>query len=77
MPAAPRPIIPGVGALLDIPYKSQSDPDAAISRNDCGPACLAMLLNALGIPATTDAVFHRTGAAADGYVSMAQLMRAA
>ena len=34
-----------------------------------------MLLNALGVAATTDAVFQRTGAAADGYVSMAQLMR--
>jgi len=62
--------------LLDLAYKSQFDPDAAASRNDCGPACVAMLVNGLGIAATTDAVFHRTGAAADGYVSMAQLMRA-
>ncbi len=61
--------------LLKIAYKSQYDADAAASRNDCGPACLAMLLNALGVAATTDAVFQRTGAAADGYVSMAQLMR--
>ncbi len=61
--------------LLTVPYKSQFDLDAAASRNDCGPACLAMLLNALGVAATTDAVFQRTGAAADGYVSMAQLMR--
>ena len=61
--------------LLHIAYKSQYDSDAAASRNDCGPACLAMLLNALGVAATTDAVFQRTGAAADGYVSMAQLMR--
>ena len=64
-----------MATLLTIPYKSQFDPDAGRSRNDCGPACLAMLLNALGIVATTDAVFQRTGAAADGYVSMAQLMR--
>ena len=61
--------------LLTLPYKSQYDPDAAASRNDCGPACLAMLLNGLGLAVTTDAVFQRTGAAADGYVSMAQLMR--
>ncbi len=61
--------------LLNIAYKSQYDADAAASRNDCGPACLAMLLNALGVAATTDDVFQRTGAAADGYVSMAQLMR--
>jgi predicted double-glycine peptidase len=61
--------------LLNIAYKSQYDTDAVASRNDCGPACLAMLLNALGVAATTDAVFQRTGAASDGYVSMAQLMR--
>ena len=59
-------------SLLSIEYKSQYDPDAVASRNDCGPACLAMLANALGTMATTDAVFHRTGATADGYVSMAQ-----
>lgn len=64
-----------MATLLTVPYKSQYDADAGQSRNDCGPACLAMLLNALGVAATTDAVFQRTGAAADGYVSMAQLMR--
>jgi hypothetical protein len=66
-----------MSVLLNITYKSQYDPDAAVSRNDCGPACLAMLVNALGVTATTDAVFRRTGASADGYISMAQLMRAA
>ena len=66
-----------MAVLLRVDYKSQYDPDAAASRNDCGPTCLAMLVNALGIAATSDVVFHRTGAAADGYVSMAQLMRAA
>lgn len=64
-----------MATLLNLAHKSQYDPDAAASRNDCGPACLAMLLNGLGVAATTDAVFQRTGAAADGYVSMAQLMR--
>lgn len=63
--------------VLDIPYKSQCDPDASASRNDCGPACLAMILNGLGQPVTTDAVFRRTGAAPDGYVSSAQLLRVA
>jgi len=66
-----------MSVLLNLTYKSQYDPDAAASRNDCGPACLAMLVNALGVAATTDAVFHRTGATAEGYISMAQLMRAA
>lgn len=64
-----------MATVLTVPYKSQFDPDAGQSRNDCGPTCLAMLLNALGLAATTDAVFQRTGAVADGYVSMAQLMR--
>ena len=41
-----------MNTLLDIAYKSQYDPDAAVSRNDCGPACLAMLLNALGTAVT-------------------------
>ncbi|MCC7360918.1 MAG: C39 family peptidase [Anaerolineales bacterium] len=66
-----------MSVLLNLAYKSQYDADAAASRNDCGPACLAMLVNALGVAATTDAVFHRTGAAAQGYISMAQIMRAA
>lgn len=66
-----------MGTLLNTAYKSQYDPDAAVSRNDCGPCCLAMLLNGLGLPATTDAVFQRTGAAANQYVSVAQLMRVA
>lgn len=32
-------------ARLDIPYRSQEDNDAWGKRNDCGPACAAMLLN--------------------------------
>ena len=64
-----------MGTLLNIAYKSQHDLDAAESRNDCGPACLAMLLNALGVAVTTDGVFQRTGAPADGYLSTAQLRR--
>ncbi len=60
--------------LLNIAYKSQYDPDAAESRNDCGPACVAMLLNGLGQAVTTDAVFRRTGAPPDGYIATAQLM---
>jgi ABC-type bacteriocin/lantibiotic exporter with double-glycine peptidase domain len=64
-----------MGTILSLPYKSQYDPDAGVSRNDCGPTCLAMLLNAYGITATTDAVFRRTGASPDQYISVAQLMR--
>lgn len=58
---------------LDAPYKSQLDDDADASRNDCGPACLAMLLNGLNIPTTTNAVFARTGAGPDEFTSTTQL----
>ena len=34
--------------IPSIPYKSQYDDDASDFRNDCGPACVAMVLNALG-----------------------------
>ncbi len=66
-----------MGTLLTLDYKSQFDPDAGEARNDCGPACLAMILNAFGVPATTDAVFRRTAARPDRYISIAQLMRVA
>lgn len=59
-----------------IPYKSQLDADANEFRNDCGPTCLAMVLNAFGKNVTTNAVFRRTGAGANDYVSVSQLMRA-
>lgn len=59
-----------------IPYKSQYDPDAEEFRNDCGPACLAMVLNGFGINVSTNAVFRKTGAKANNYVSVSQLMRA-
>ena len=67
-----------MGTIIpSIPYKSQYDPDANEFRNDCGPACVAMLLQAFGISASTDAVYRKTGAPANNYVSAAQLMRAA
>jgi ABC-type bacteriocin/lantibiotic exporter with double-glycine peptidase domain len=33
---------------MDIPYRSQWDPDALQKRSDCGPACVAMVLDAFG-----------------------------
>ncbi len=63
--------------LQSIPYKSQYDADANDFRNDCGPACVAMILNALGRNVTTNTVYRKTGAAANGYVSVGQMMRAA
>jgi len=65
-------------ALLipSIPYKSQYDPDASEFRNDCGPASLAMILQAFGINVSTNAVYRKTGTEANRYVSVSQLMRA-
>ena len=36
---------PGVKALLNVPYRSQEDPDSRKFRNDCGPACVAMYID--------------------------------
>lgn len=67
-----------MGALIpSIPYKSQYDLDAGEFRNDCGPAALAMLLHGFGVNVSTNAVYRRTGAIANHYVSVGQLMRAA
>jgi uncharacterized protein YvpB len=67
-----------MGVIIpSIPYKSQYDPDANVFRNDCGPACLAMLLNAFGYSASTNVVYAKTGAKPNNYVSVAQLMRVA
>jgi hypothetical protein len=63
--------------LRTIPYKSQYDDDASQYRNDCGPACVAMILNALGLNVTTNTVFRRSGANWNSYVSVSQMIRAA
>ncbi|MCB2179667.1 C39 family peptidase [bacterium] len=63
--------------ITQIPYKSQYDADANQYRNDCGPACVAMILNGLGKEVTTNTVYRRSGADANGYVSVSQMMRAA
>jgi nucleoid-associated protein YgaU len=65
-----------MGVIIpSIPYKSQLDPDAGDFRNDCGPTCLAMILNAAGIEVSTNTVYRKTGADANDYVSVSQLMR--
>ncbi|MBN2503180.1 MAG: C39 family peptidase [Anaerolineales bacterium] len=62
--------------IPSIPYKSQVDADADDNRNDCGPTALAMVLNAFGHNVTTNAVYKRTGAKPNAYVSVTQLMNA-
>jgi hypothetical protein len=63
--------------LRTIPYKSQYDDDASEYRNDCGPACVAMILNGLGLNVATNSVFRRSGADRNAYVSVSQMIRAA
>lgn len=43
---------------LNVPYRSQWDTDADKHSADCGPTCLAMMLNYLQISMTPDAVYN-------------------
>jgi len=61
---------------LDVFYKSQWDSDGGISKDDCGPTCLAMILNYYGENLTTDEVFKAAGAGIDKYVTISQLIKA-
>lgn len=60
---------------LPVPYKSQHDPDAHGTKNDCGPASAAMILNYYGENTTTDEVFRRTQAG-QGLIRVAELKKA-
>ncbi len=40
--------------ISDIPYRSQWDADASLSRGDCGIVCVTMLANWRGIEITPD-----------------------
>ncbi len=43
---------------LNIPHRSQwAVPDADLAAGDCGPTCVAMLLNGLDIPVTPDDLY--------------------
>lgn len=46
---------------LDIPYRSQWDPDASDHESDCGPTCVTMLLNGQGMTMTPDDVYQFIG----------------
>ncbi len=49
------------GRILNVPYRSQYDADAALKRSDCGPACLAMILGAVGRAMSTRAITAASG----------------
>ncbi len=53
------------GRILNVSYKSQNDPDALEKNNDCGPACVAMLLLAQGQEVRTDDVYAASSVMAD------------
>jgi len=52
-----------MGTKLLVPYKSQVGPNAGYSHNDCGPACVAMMLAAAGTDVTIDSMYTNGPAA--------------
>ena len=62
---------------LNIPYRSQWADDASTHQTDCGPACMAMLLNAYGKWATPDSLykFINPPKPLNKFVTMAELMQ--
>ena len=66
------------GVKLNIPYRSQWDPDAKDHYADCGPTALCMILNGLGDPVNPDELYKYIGArGASEYTSFADLKTAA
>jgi hypothetical protein len=68
---------------INVPYRSQWAADAGFKNGDCGPTCLAMILNFHGQAITPDGVYqHITYGEHDpdpekGYTNFNQLMKAA
>ena len=58
---------------LKVPYKSQWGVGANESRDDCGPACVSMLLAAYGIDKSVDEVFRATGASPNSLTTFDKL----
>jgi len=65
------------GRILNVSYKSQNDPDALKKNNDCGPACVAMLLLAQGQEVHTDDVYAASSVMADQPLRFDQVEAAA
>jgi hypothetical protein len=64
-----------MGMVLDVPYRSQWDEDATKTTTDCGPACLAMLLDYYGKQVSINELFSATGVQPGRYVGFGQLQR--
>jgi len=65
---------PALPKFVDVPYRSQHDPDAQLTRADCGPACVAMLLEWRQIGISIDSITRRTSL---GATNAGQLMAVA
>jgi hypothetical protein len=63
--------------ILNVPYKSQNDPDANLKRTDCGSCCVAMILNGIGQPVTTNAVTAAANQQGDNGLMQSQVVSAA
>lgn len=61
---------------LPVAYSSQWDSDAALSKDDCGPACIKMVLNFFGENLTIDQIFKKTGAPVNSLISIPQMITA-
>ena len=64
------------GRVLPVPHKAQVGATANARRNDCGAACVAMVLEAVGNPATVDAIAVKYQTAANRYMTFTELMMA-
>ncbi len=63
--------------ILNVPYKSQNDPDAQAQNNDCGPACIAMILLTQSQSVATADVYAASGAERDRALTFAEITTAA
>lgn len=61
---------------INVPYASQWDISANLSKDDCGPACISMILNYYGENTNINDVFTKTGAKKDSLISIAQMQTA-
>jgi hypothetical protein len=63
-----------VGTTLQVPYKSQKSKTAGYSANDCGPACIAMMLACTGKDMTVDGLYkHPSIAGQKGGIAIGSL----
>lgn len=63
---------------LDIPYRSQWDPDAVLHSTDCGPTALAMILNFYNVAITPDGIYDHIPPKAPGeFTNFRELIDAA